>query len=119
MDLKIENVPDGLVKAVRIEAMAAGVTLRSMVIGFLERAAAGEEQAVEAPAEAKNPGATASPRARSFVSAKPRGTKQARKQAVGGSRPPMEREGGAAPPREEIKPCSHGLLFHPNCTDGS
>ena len=113
MELRIENVPDELVRAVKMEALASGKTLRGLVIESFERIASGEDQVQEEP---RKQSATASPRTRSAVSGQARATKQARKAAAGGSRPPMAREGGPAPPPAgEVKRCPHGLTWHPGC----
>jgi hypothetical protein len=115
MELRIENVPDDVVRAVKVEAMAAGVTLRSLVIGFLERTAAGEVEADQSAPEPRKQSATASQRTRSAVSGQARATKQARKAVAGGSRPPMAREGGVVAPVGDVTRCPHGLTWHPGC----
>lgn len=61
MELRIENVPDDVVRAVKMEALAGGKTLRGLVIESLERIASGENQ-VQAEAQEQS---TASLRARS------------------------------------------------------
>ena len=110
MELRIENVPDELVRAVKMEALASGKTLRGLVIESFERIASGEDQVQEEPRKQ-----SATPRRRSSSTAKPRARNQAQRKAVGGSRPPMAREGGASPPAGEVKRCPHGLTWHPGC----
>jgi hypothetical protein len=116
--LKVEDVPDELLRGVRVEAAASGRTVRGLVIAALERIAAGEVQADQAPTEPHKQGATApSPRTRSGSLGRPRARNQARKRPRSTIDAVAPAPAIPAAPREQIKPCSHGLLFHPGCTD--
>ena len=105
---KVEDVPIELLNVLRLKAASEGRTVRAVVLEWLEWIADGEQvAAVEAAPEAKKGSATASPRRRSSRTAKPSARKPAQKK-------PQEEEQRFT---GEIKPCSHGLLFHPGCPD--
>ena len=119
--LKVEDVPDGLMRTLRVEAAASGQTVRGFVLAWLERLTAGEDQM---PKEPQIPHAPASPKPAKPRLGLPTRKKQAEKQPQPANptkprRQPDEQNSAASShrQREEIKPCSHGLLFHPSCTD--
>ncbi len=103
MELRIENVPDDVVRAVKMEALASGKTLRGLVIESLERIASGENQ-VQAEAQEQS---TASLRARSSNLGQCGAAEQSKKAA------PVEPQHKTS--SEEHTPCRHGLTFHPGC----
>lgn len=102
-NIRITDVPEELLRAARMEALATGRTLKELVIGAIEREVSGE---IEVQKERSKP----SPKAPRRVSEK-RGAKFA------GQNEPSPRLGPPSALGEKIKPCSHGLLFHPGCTD--
>jgi plasmid stability protein len=116
MNLMVENVPEELVRAIKVEAAASGRTLRSLVIELLERKAAGEDQA---PKEQQIPHAPASPEASGAILVRPTRKKQPPKQAnlEKASKPRRQPDGqdSAASGNKPVEPCRHGLYFHPGC----
>lgn len=104
MELRIENVPDDVVRAVKMEALAQGTTLRALAIAALERIAAGEVETEEPAPEVQKQSATAPPWARSVGTATPKASNQATQAA----RRQQDDPG-------EITRCRHGMTFHPGC----
>ena len=116
--LKVEDVPDGLMRTLRVEAAASGQTVRGFVLAWLERLMSGEDQ--QAPKEHQIPHARPSPKP-----AKPRlGLPTRKKQPEKRPQPHIDATAPTIQPDRPtrgkatvatVEPCRHGLLFHPGC----
>ena len=98
--LSVRNIPAELMLEAKLLACASGQPLRMWVINTIGAAVAADVSV----------GARASRRA------KRRPTSKSTAKPVG--QPPATPEGiSSKTSREKMEPCSHGLLFHPGCTD--
>jgi sugar-specific transcriptional regulator TrmB len=107
-NIRISGVPEELLRAAKVEALATGRTLKEVVIGAIEREVNRE---IEVQKEHSKP----SPKAQRRVPLQRRARNQAEKRPRSTIDPVALAPAMPAVPREQIKPCSHGLLFHPGC----
>jgi hypothetical protein len=115
MELRIENVPDELVREARMQALAKGTTLRETVI-------AGLRWSVGDVAEGEKEGTQVSPKAPEARRTRPRPPKTANKQprtTIDATAPTIQpdRPARGKATVATVEPCRHGLYFHPGCTD--
>ena len=111
-NVRLEDVDEALLREAKMQAVAAGLTLKAWILGLMVQAVRGGEKQ----------GAQVSPEARSSLQRLPSARLQ------GESRASRPRKGKqvvlrqvAEAVREEsethttVEPCRHGLLFHPGC----
>jgi len=107
-DMNIRNVPDELLAEIKRKALDAGETLRDYVLAKL--AEPGRGYVVERKAK---PGDVT-------VETLQRGYAENSEASKGFSRRARQRRQEAKAQQVAAvtgKPCSHGLLYHPDCTD--
>jgi hypothetical protein len=108
-NLSIKDFPNELLIEGRIEALSSGKTFRAWMIDLVDRGTGGQQETQQQTTRQKC-SAPASPTAQRRATGQ-RGAK------VGGQNEPLPRAETPSAPREESKRCSHGLLWHPGCTD--
>lgn len=117
---KVEDVPEDLLHGLRMEAAAGRTTVRALTLAWLEQVTAGENQCTQP-----------SPNERSGLKSKPRTKKQGKNgrggvvdavsptvgARAGGLQRGPEADSLGKITHARVKHCSHGLYFHPGCTD--
>ena len=119
------RMPEEVRQSIKLQAAAEGVSVQAWVLARLAVDCTAQVVAgrlvEEAPEAGNKERAQVSPRGRSSLSEAPTKAKRATK------RRQVEKQAEEAPAEVqrkecapvEMKPCSHGLLWHPGCTDGS
>lgn len=107
-NLSIKDFPEELLREGRIEALASGQTFRAWMIDVFEQVCGQQEPQRQTTLQRHN-GLVSSKRQRRVSG--PHGAKFVDQKC------PLPHLEAPSSPHERIKPCSHGLLFHPGCND--